>query len=136
MLLLTMILFLRCPISAEAGVGEKFVGTTIKGVVKTYVTLINIEAKKQKIIAKLRGMDEDKYRRKYAKLYVLIKDLPPHLKAAYKVTPHMSKEQMIKNMQSVDKKTIYETINSIPNKTVAELFKQYLKEMGQKRRKD
>lgn len=136
MLLLTAILSFQGPVSAEAGIGEKVIGSTIKGVVKAYVAIINIEAKKKNIIDKLQKMDEKKYRKKYTRLYVLIKDLPPHLKATYKVTPHMSKGQMIKNVQSVDKKTVYKTINSIPDETLTGLFKQYLKEVGQKGRKD
>lgn len=130
--LLTVLLFFWCPVSAEAGIGEKVIGSTIKGAVKVYVAITNIETKKKQIIAKLKKADARRYKEKYARLYVLLKDLPPHLKATYKVTPHMNKEQMIKNVESMDKKAIYRAINSIPDKTVMALFKQYRSEMSQK----
>ena len=129
-LLLMMISFFHNPASAEAGVGEKVVGKTIKGVVKLYVAMTNIEKVKKKIIAKVEKADEREFRIKYAKLYELAKDLPPEIKTTYKITPDMTRAQLIKNVRSVDKKAIYKIISSIPDKAIAGLFKQYLKGMG------
>jgi len=131
-LLLTMIFFFQGPASAEAGVGEKVLGTTIKSAVKLYVAMRNLEKVKKKIIAEVEKADEKEFRIKYAKLYELAKGLPPDIKATYKITPDMTKAQLIKNVRSVDKKTIYKIINRIPDKTIAGLFKQYLREAGKK----
>ena len=129
-LLLVMIFFFQDPVSVEADIGEKVVGTTIKGAVKIYVAMTNLEKVKKKIINEIEKANEKEFRIKYAKLYELAKDLPPDIKATYKVTPVMTKEQFIKNVKSVDKKTIYRIINRIPDKTITALFKQYLKGMG------
>ena len=75
-------------------------------------------------------MKDEKFKIRYAEFYELLKDLPSDIKAAYKVTPHMTRKQMIKNIESVDKKKIYKIISNISNKTVADLFKEYLKGMG------
>ena len=124
------------PLSAEAGVGEKVIGTTIKTVVKTVVAATNLEKLKKKIVYKLDRMDEKEFRARYAKFYKLIKDLPQDIKAKYKVTPRMSKLQMTKNISSATKKEIYRIVNRTSDKTVTALFKEYLKEMGGKPKKE
>ena len=116
------------PLSAEAGVGEKVIGTTIKTVVKTVIAVTNLEKIKKKIIYKLDRMNEKEFRARYAKFYELIKDLPQDIKAKYKVTPSMTKSQMTKNIASATKKEIYRIVNRTPDKTVTELFKEYLRE--------
>lgn len=113
--------------TAEANIGEKIVSSTAKTMVKTYVALINLEKTKNKLINKLEKIDYNEYKIRYAKLYNVIKDLPPQIKSTYNITPGMSKAQMAKNIQSVDKKELYKIINSIPDKAVTELFKKYLK---------
>ncbi|MFC1621300.1 hypothetical protein ACFL2G_03240 [Candidatus Omnitrophota bacterium] len=130
-----LILFFQSHDSAEAGMGNKVIGSTIKSVVRVYTAITNIEKAKKKAVVKITEMNEETYRTKYTKLYRLTKELPADVKAKYKITPYMSKQQMIENLESVDKKTVYETLNRIPNETLAELFKQYLKEMGQKPQK-
>ncbi len=129
-MLLVVIFFFQGPVFAEATtIGEKMVGKTIKVVVRIAVATTNIKKVKKKLVKKLELMDDEKFRMRYAKSYELLKDLPPDIKATYKVTLHMSKEQMFKNIESVDKKQIYKIISSIPDKTVTGLFKEYLREM-------
>ena len=134
---ISMVLFTLCfmPPSAEAGVGEKLAGVTIKSTVKIYTAITNIEKTKKKIIDKIQKTDKKEFRERYARLYELVKDLPPDIKAAYKVTPYMTKGQMVENVRSVDKKAVYKIINSMSDRTVTELFKQYLKEARKKSKK-
>jgi len=73
-LLLAMIFFLKNPASAEAGVGEKLAGVTIKTTVKICTAMTNIEKTKKKIIDKLQKTDDtrafgllDRYAIQYAK---------------------------------------------------------------------
>ena len=134
-LLLAMIFFLKAPVSAEAGVGEKLAGVAIKSTVKIYTAVTNIEKTKKKILDKLQKTDEAEFRERYAKLYELVKDLPSDIKAAYRITPDMTMEQMAENVRSVDKKAVYKIINSMSDRTVTELFKQYLKEARKKSKK-
>ncbi len=129
-LLLVVIFFFQDPVFAEAStIGEKVVGKTIKTVVRIAVATTNLKKVKKKLVKKLELMDDEKFRIRYAESYDLLKDLSPDIKATYKVTPRMTKEQMIKNIESVDKKEIYKIISSIPDKTVAGLFKEYLRGM-------
>ncbi len=134
-LLLAVIFFLKNPAPAEAGVGEKLAGVAIKSTVKIYVAITNIEKTKKKIIDKIQKTDEEEFRTRYAKLYELVKDLPSDIKATYKITSDMTMEQMVENVRSVDKKAVYKIINSMPDRSVTELFKQYLKEIGKKSKK-
>lgn len=135
-LLLTAIFLFNSATPAEAGIGTKVIGTTIKTVVKIVVATTNLEKTKKKIIDKIENIDEKKFRERYTELHELIGDLPPDIKDTYKVTPHMTKEQMIENVRTVDKKEIYRIINRIPDKTVARLFKVYLSEMGKGSKKE
>jgi len=129
-LLLMGIFFFHGTVFAEAAtIGEKMVGKTIKAVVRIAVATTNIEKTKKKLVKKLELMDDEKFRIRYAKSYELLKDMSPDIKTTYKITPRMTKEQMLKNIESVDKKQIYKIISNIPDKTVADLFKEYLREM-------
>lgn len=127
--LLIIIFLFQKPASAEAAVGEKLIGATVKGIAKLVVTATDIDKVKKRFTDKLRGMDNEKFRVKYARLYEVIKNLPEDIKAAYRISPEMPKEQMIKNIESVNsKKEIYRTINRIPDRTITELLKLYLSE--------
>ena len=126
-LLLPIVFLFQNPVSLEAAtIGQTVVGKTIKTVVRLAVATRNIEKVKKRLVDKLNLIDEEDFSRRYTKFYELIKELPPDIKATYKVTPHMSREQMIKNVKSVDKKKIYGIISRIPDKTVTELFKEYI----------
>lgn len=127
-LLLIVSLFLKSGL-AEAGVGEKAFGATIKTVVKGVIAVTNIENVKKKIVAKLEATDDEYYNLRYSNFYHLIKDLPSDIRTKYKITPRMSKYRMIENIKSVDKKNIHALINRIPSETISDLFKQYLSEV-------
>ncbi|MFC1624524.1 hypothetical protein ACFL28_04355 [Candidatus Omnitrophota bacterium] len=131
-LLLAIAFFFQNPSPAEAGVGSKVIGTTVKSVVKIVVATTNVEKVKKGLINKLNMMEDGEFRERYTKFYPIVKDLPPHLKTTYNVSPHMTRAQMIENIKSVDKKKIYKIINGIPDKTVTELFKTYLRETKRK----
>lgn len=44
----------------------------------------------------------------------------------------MNKERAIKNVESLNKKKMYEIIDSLPDRVIANQFKQYLSEKKQK----
>jgi len=134
-LLLTVILLFQNPASGEAAtLGEKVIGKTIKTVVRLVVATTNIEKVKKKIVNKLNAIDDEEFKARYAGFYELIKDLPPDIKAAYKVTPHMTRQEMIENIESVDKKEVYRIISRIPDKTVTDLFREYRRGMRERSR--
>lgn len=129
-LLLALVLLWQYSVYAEsATILEIVTSKTIKTTVRIAVATTNIEAVKKKLINKIRQMDNEKFKIKYAQLYKIVKDLPPGIKVAYNVTPNMTKEQMIDNIKSLDKKEVYRLISRLPDKTVSDLFKLYLREM-------
>jgi len=129
---LTLSSFLWQPVPAEATIGQTVVGKTIKTVVRGVIFTTNLVKAKKKLIGKLENMSDEKFRAKYTKLYKLVKDLPADIKDTYNITSEMTKEQMIKNIGSVDKKEVYRIIRFTPDKTVSDLFHEYLREMRSK----
>ena len=119
----------------KVNIEEKIIGSTFKTLAKAFVVMVDMDKLKKNNIEKLSKMDEEKFRRRYAKVYEAIKDLPPKLKDSYGITEAMAKEQAIKNIESFDKKKIYETIDSIPDTIIVKQFKQYLSEKKQEMRK-
>ncbi|MEE8317827.1 MAG: hypothetical protein V3S13_02830 [Candidatus Omnitrophota bacterium] len=128
-LLLAGILFFQNSASLEAStIKEKVVGKTIKTVVRITLLTTNIKKVKKKLVGKLEAIEDGEFKERYARFYELVKDLPPDIKATYEVAPNMTRDQMIKNIESVDKKEIYKIIRSISDKTTTELFEEYLRE--------
>ena len=127
-LLLPIIFLFQNPASLQgATIGEKVTGKTIKAVVRLAVATTNVEKVKKRLIYKLGLISDEEFRKRYARFYQVIKDLPRDLKATYNVTPYMTRGQMIKNVKSMDKKKIYKIIGRLSDKTVTELFKEYLR---------
>jgi hypothetical protein len=119
----------------KVNIEDMIIGSMFKILAKTFVVTVDIDKLKKNNIEKLNKMDEEKFKRRYAKVYEGIKDLPNELKVSYGITEHMPKEQVIKDIESFDKEKIYETIDSIPDKIIATQFKQYLSEKQQEMRK-
>ncbi len=110
----------------NASIGNRIIGSTFKTLAKAFVAMADINKLKKDNVDRLNKMEEERFRKQYAKVYGVIKDLPPKLKVTYGITEHMTKEQAIKNIESLDKKKIYETIDSVPDTIIANQFKQYL----------
>lgn len=124
--------FQSCAFAKEkVSIGNMIIGSIFKGLAKAYVTMTDIDKLKKDNIDKLNKMDAEKFQRRYAKVYEVIKDLPSDLKVSYGVTEHMTKEQVIKNIESFDKEKINGTIDSIPDTIIVKQFKKYLSEKKQ-----
>jgi len=132
-LFLTLILCFKTTAFAQEKVvmEDKIIGSTFKALAKAFIVIADINKLKKNGIDKLNKMDEEKFQRRYAKVYEVIKDLPFRLKVSYGVTEHMTKEQAIKNIESLDKKKIYEIIDLVPDTIIANNFKQYLNKRKQ-----
>jgi len=89
---------------------------------------MDIDKFKKDNIGQINKLRPDKYKKKYAKIYDVIKELPPGLKAKYGIIEDMPREQVIKNIESLDKKKVYELIDSVPDAFIAREFKNSLKE--------
>ncbi len=114
---------------------DKIIGSTFKSLAKAYVATANIEKLKKENIENINNMDEEKFKRRYAKVYDAVKDLPADIKKEYKISENKTKEQAIKDIQSLDKKQIYKTLDAVPDTIIANNFKQYLNEKKQELQK-
>jgi len=113
----------------KVGVEDRIIGSTFKTLAKAFVLAVDINKLKKNNINKLNKMSEEKFSKRYAKAYAIIKDLPPKLKESYGITEAMTKETAIRNTESLDKNKIYEIIDSIPDEVIAKQFKQYLSDV-------
>ena len=124
--------FQSCAFAKEkVHIEDIIIGSIFKELAKAYVAVTDINKLKKDNIDKLNKMDTEKFQRRYAKVYEVIKDLPPDLKVSYGVAEHMTKEQIIKNIESFDKKKINEAIDYIPDTIVVKQFRKYLSEKKQ-----
>jgi len=119
--------FAEGKVSAE----DRIAGSTFKTLAKAFVAITDVNKLKKNNIDRLNKMNEEKFKKRYAGVYQVIKDLPAELKVSYGITEAMTKEQVIKNIESLDKKKIYEMIDSIPDAIITNQFKQYLGEKKQ-----
>ena len=106
---------------------EKLVGTFVKTFAKSYVATHNLDKFKEKNIKKILKMDEAKFQRVYKKIYKeMIVDLPQSLKDSYGVAEEMTRDKAIARINEFkNKKEIYRMINAVPNKMIAQHFKQH-----------
>jgi len=115
----------------QVSVEDRIAGSTFKTLAKAFVVIVDINKLKKNNIDKLNKMNEDKFKKRYAGVYKIIKYLPAELKVRYGIIEGITKEQVIKNIESLDKKKIYEMIDSIPDAIIANQFKLYLSEKKQ-----
>lgn len=107
---------------------DKIISSTFKTLVKAYVATADLDKLKQDGINKINKMDNDKFNRRYANIYNKVRDLPDNLKTEYKVTEHKRRKEAIEDIKSLHKQKIYKAIDSIPDKIIADNFRQYLSE--------
>ncbi|MDP2922334.1 MAG: hypothetical protein Q8O30_01250 [Candidatus Omnitrophota bacterium] len=110
---------------------ERIIGSTFKGLAKAFAAVADIKKIKEYNINKLKKMNDSKFKARQPKIYEAIKDLPQHIKTTYGVKEDMTKEQVIKNIESLDKQKIYAIIDSVPDPLITRLFKDYLRKLGQ-----
>jgi uncharacterized protein YdbL (DUF1318 family) len=132
-LLLAIGLGFQCCAFAEEKLSlqDNAIGSTFKTLAKGYVAVMDVDKFKKDAVAKINKVQPDKFKRKYAKIYESIKELPPKLKNKYGIVEDMPKEQLIRDVESLDKKKIYEFIDSVPNNIIVKEFKGYLNENKQ-----
>ncbi len=115
------------PAKQKETLKDKLVGSLVKSFAKSYVAATNLQKFKEKNIKKIKKMDEAKFQRVYGKIYrEMIVDLPQSLKDSYGISEKMTKEKAIAQINSfTSKKQIYQMINAIPNKMIAQHFAKH-----------
>lgn len=114
---------------------DNLIGSTFKTFAKTFILVVDMDKVKNGNIAKIKKMDDGKFNKRYAKIYAVIKDLPEDLKVKYGVVEGMTKEQVIEDIELIDKNKLYAEIDSVPNSFIAGQFKKYLAEKGKELKK-
>jgi len=124
--------FQSCAFAVEkVSLQDKAIGSTFKTLAKGFVVVMDIDKFKKDNISQINKLRPDKYKRKYAKVYEALKELPPNLKTKYGIIEDMPREQLIKGIELFNKKKIYEMIDLIPNTIIAKEFKRYLNKKKQ-----
>jgi len=106
------------------------IGSTFKALAKAFVVVVDLNKVKKSNIKKIQKMDNEKFKKRQAAIYDVLKDLPLELKEKYGIVEQMPKEQLVRIMNSLDKNKIYDMINDIPDYFIAYQFKKYIKEKG------
>lgn len=124
--------FQSCAFAAEqVSLQDKAIGSTFKTLAKGFVAVADINKIKKDNISKIKELKPDKYKKRYAKVYEVIKELPSELKIKYGIIKEMPQEQLIKEIEALDKNKIYKLIDAIPNTFIAKEFSIYLNENKQ-----
>jgi hypothetical protein len=126
-LLLFVAVFQKSIFAAEkTSLGDKVTGATFKSIAKAYITVVDFEKLKKANIERIKGMDEEKFKKRYAKSYRVISELPQKVKTTYGIDEYMSKQQAIRKINSMNQKKMCEIIDSIPEEVIAKYFKEYI----------
>jgi len=113
------------------GMDVRVIGATFKTLAKGYVATADIERLKAGKIARIEKMKKEWFAAKYAEVYPLLSELPPRLKTKYGVTEGMTKTRAEEIIRGLDRKKMYEIIDNVPDRLVAEQFREQLRKDGQ-----
>ncbi|MEW6555961.1 MAG: hypothetical protein AB1349_01245 [Elusimicrobiota bacterium] len=110
--------------SQEISMEDKMIGYTLKTLAKSYLAATDINKLKKNSIDKLIKIDNVKFQKQYAKVYEDLKNLPEPIKAKYEITAKMTRKQAMRLIARMNKKKLYEIIDAIPHKVIADRVKQ------------
>lgn len=131
--LVVFFLCLRTTVLAQekTSIGDKFIGSTFKSLAKAYISVVDLKKLKKTNIEKIKAMDEEKFEKRYAKVFMVISELPKKVRTTYGISEGMTKEQVTRKINSWDKKKICGIIDSIPEELIAKYFKEYVNKSKQ-----
>lgn len=109
---------------------DNIIGSAFKSLAKAFIATADIEKIKKNNAEKLKKMDEARFRKRYEKVYNIIKDCAS-LTEAYGLDKDLTKQQAIEKINSLDKKGACKIVDSVPNSLIANQFKLYLNEKKQ-----
>jgi hypothetical protein len=113
------------------GLEDRVIGSLFKTTAKVFISTVDIDTLKKQNIEKLNKMDTEKFRKQYTRVYGVIKELP-FLETRYGITENTTKDEVIKEIQALNKKQIYEIIDVVPDTVIVSQFRQYLNGKKQK----
>jgi hypothetical protein len=110
---------------------EAIIGSTFKALAKAFAGMADLDQLKLNNVVKVKKMDEEKFRKRYAKVYPILMDLPQDIRAKYKIEEGMTKEQAVRNILILDQQKINAIIDAVPDRVIAAQFKLYLNKKAQ-----
>jgi hypothetical protein len=116
------------PLKKKPAVSDKIISATFKSLARGFVAVVDLDRLKKDDIALINKMRPDKFQKQYAKVYAVLKDMPEQMRQEYKISADMSREQIIKNIESLDKPKMYAVVDAIPDALIADTFRQYLEQ--------
>ena len=127
LLFFLLVLCFQKPVFADNTPGWEVatIGITFKTMAKSYIAVSDINKLKKNGIDKLIKISDEKFKKQYAEVYPSLVELPQPIKTKYGFSEKMTKKQAIKSLASLDKKQVYEIIESVPNSAIAEQFNRY-----------
>ncbi len=111
----------------DDAVDVRVIGGTFKTLARGYVVTADIEKLKAGKIARIEHMRDDWFAEKYAELYEVIKGMPLKIRTRYGVTEHLTRAQAVRIIRGLDKGKLYEIIDNVPDRLIAEQFNEQLR---------
>jgi len=106
--------------------GDYAIAGTVKNLAKAYVQTADLDKLKAKHIKSLLRISEPKFQRHYAEVYDVLKDIPLPLRTEYGLKRSMTKEETIRIIRQIDKKTLFKIIDVVPDDVIVKEVKNYL----------
>lgn len=128
---LLSILFLNAAVSGVSSaedalsLGDKAISSSFKALAKAYTYSIDLEAIKKAQIKRIERMSQEKFEKRQKEIYGVIKNLSPNVQKQYNISAHMSKSEVVADIESLDKRKIYELIDAFPDRVIVEEFYKY-----------
>jgi len=129
--------FIFLSISLVFAEGEKnieygFISFTFKNIAKAYISVVDLTKLKKDNIRVLKAQDEAEFRKSYARVLKGINELPPEYKAKYGISDNMNRNEVIKKINSWNKKRLYSMIDDVPPEFIGKYFEEYMRKHKQK----
>ena len=108
---------------------DRLIAASFKTLAKVYLTTVNFDRFKEDQIRHLEKMNEEKFQKHFKKVREVLKTIPLGIKQKYGFKDQMTRAQVIQRIDPLDKKTVYQMIDDIPESFIAFQFKQYLHDL-------
>ena len=105
---------------------DHLTASTFKALAKGYVATVDLERIKKDQIARLNKMNDQKFKKHFQKVSLVLNSLPSELKIKYGFKDPMTKEDVVKEIGELDKKNLNQMIDDIPETFIIFQFRQYL----------
>jgi len=103
---------------------EKVVGMTFRAVMRVCIMASDIDKLRKNNAVKVNEMSDEDFIAKRARVYDLVKDLPESIKKDYAISPDITRQEVVKGIEKLDKKRLYTIIDALPDQALARMFKK------------